>query len=259
MLDNDAYTSPVSLEGKGDLAEKSLRSAIVNCVLAPGERLSEAELAREFALGRGAVRAALARLKASGLVSSSARSGWSVTPVSASEIREVSAARRHLEPLLCAAVLDEASVQRLKALSDMHMALAQRHGLGGDITPTIRRCERDMLELLAARLGMPIVARWLADLWDRSVRLVNFFEKTGRVKLAPANRSQLVNAIVDGRGTEALELLGAANTAFETYLLDRFLESGATVGTEPARRSAGKDKPRRVARPRKPDGRIRTL
>ena len=174
MLDNDAYTSPVSLEGKGDLAEKALRNAIVNCVLAPGERLSESALATEFALGRGALRSALARLKASGLVSSSARSGWVVTPISAGEIRELSAARRHLEPLLFAAVLDEASIQRLNALGEMHLALTQRNELGGDILPTIRRYEREILELLANRLNMPIVAGWLTDLWDRAVRLVNF-------------------------------------------------------------------------------------
>ncbi|TRL31835.1 GntR family transcriptional regulator, partial [Rhizobium straminoryzae] len=94
MLDKDAYTSPLPIDGKGDLAEKTLRRAIVSCVLQPGERLSEASLVQEFALGRGAVRAALAQLKASGLVSSSPRSGWVVAPVSASEIRELCAARR---------------------------------------------------------------------------------------------------------------------------------------------------------------------
>ncbi|OBZ93378.1 hypothetical protein ADU59_21160 [Pararhizobium polonicum] len=259
MLDNDAYASPVPPEGKAELAERALRSAIVGCVLAPGERLSEAALAEEFALGRGAVRAALARLKASGLVSSSARSGWEVAPISANEIRELSAARRHLEPLLCSAVLEDAYKQRLKALAEMHMALTQRQELGGDLIPTIRRCERDMLELLAGRLGMPIVSGWLSDLWDRSVRLVNFFEGTGRIKLVPANRSWLVDAIVEGRKADALEHLAAANTALETYLLDRFLESEAMVGGKSARRSAKNDKPGRTPRPQPPIGRIRTL
>ncbi|PQZ50015.1 GntR family transcriptional regulator [Ochrobactrum sp. MYb15] len=249
MLDNDAYTSPVSLESKGDLAEKALRNAIVNCVLAPGERLSESALATEFALGRGALRSALARLKASGLVSSSARSGWVVTPISAGEIRELSAARRHLEPLLFAAVLDEASIQRLNALGEMHLALTQRNELGGDILPTIRRYEREILELFANRLNMPIVAGWLTDLWDRAVRLVNFFEKTGRVRLIPANRSLLIRAIIEGRKGEALELFGAANTALETYLLDRFLESEAMVSAKPARRNAGKSKTGKQPRP----------
>ncbi|MEI5676976.1 GntR family transcriptional regulator [Mesorhizobium sp. CCNWLW179-1] len=242
MLDNDTYASPLPAAGKAEIAEAALRNAIVTCVLAPGERLSEAALAEEFALGRGAVRSALAKLKASGLVSSSARSGWSVTPVSAGEIRELSAARRQLEPLICSAMLDDTDRQRLKGFAEMHIALTQRQALGTDIVPTIRRCERDILELLAGRLAMPIVHGWLSDLWDRAVRLVNFFEASGRVRLIPANRSRLVEAIIDGRKADALEHLATANTALETYLLDRFLESEAMVGGKSARRSSGKSK-----------------
>jgi hypothetical protein len=81
------------------------------------------------------------------------------------------------------------------------------------------------------------------------VRLVNFFEKTGRVKLIPANRSLLISAIIEGRKSEALDLFGAANTALETYLLDRFLESEAMVGAKPARRNAGKNKTEKQSRP----------
>lgn len=243
MLDQEAYNSPMPPQGKGEAAERALRSAIVHCLLAPGERLSEVELAREFGLGRGAVRAALARLQSSGFVASSARSGWSVTPVSAAEIRELSAARRQLEPLLCNVQLDDFERTHLRSLAEMHMALVHRQELGGDMVPTIRRCERDILESLSARLGMPIVAGWLTDLWDRSIRLVNFFEAHAPVKLVPANRSRLVEALIEGRRADALNHLAAANTALETYLLDRFLESEAIVNTRTARRAADKDKP----------------
>ncbi|CUX70157.1 MULTISPECIES: GntR family transcriptional regulator [Agrobacterium] len=250
MLDRSSFALSPAASGKGELAERALRSAIVNCVMEPGERLSEVALVEEFALGRGAVRAALARLKSAGLVSSSARSGWAVMPISASEIRELSAARRHLEPLLSSVLLDEVALQRLVMLADTHLALTQRGDMNDDILPTIRRCEREILELLAERLGMPIVAGWLVDLWDRSVRLVNFFEKTGRVRLVPAGRSQLVHAIIDGRKAEALEHLAAANTSLETYLFDRFLESEAVVGGRGNRRTVAKDKPGRVKRPK---------
>jgi DNA-binding GntR family transcriptional regulator len=259
MLDNDTYASPMPPVGKAEIAEAALRNAIVNCVLAPGERLSEAALAEEFALGRGAVRSALAKLKASGLVSSSARSGWSVTPISAGEIRELSAARRQLEPLICSVALDETDRQRLKGLAEMHIALTQRQALGTEIVPTVRRCEREILELLAGRLAMPIVHGWLSDLWDRAVRLVNFFEANGRVRLVPANRSRLVEAIVDGRKADALEHLATANTALETYLLDRFLESEAMVGGKSTRRSAGKGKSGGAQQQKSPTDKTRTL
>lgn len=246
MLDTDTFSLPALPSGKGDSAERILRNAIVQCVLSPGDRFSEAALAQQFLVGRGAVRAALARLQASGFVSSSARSGWSVAPVSAGEIRELSAARRHLEPLLCSATLDAQTRVRLQALAEMHMALMQRQELGGDVLPTVRRCERDILDCLVERLAMPTISGWLTDLWDRSIRLVNFFEMTGPVKYIPANRWRLVDALIEGRKADALDHLAAANTSLETYLLDRFLESEAIVSGKSIRRAAEKDK---VARP----------
>ncbi|MEO3387899.1 GntR family transcriptional regulator [Mesorhizobium sp. CAU 1741] len=246
MLDKDAYASPTPPQGKGDAAERALRSAIVHCVVAPGERLSEIELAREFGLGRGAVRAALARLQAGGFVSSAARSGWSVAPVSASEIRELCAARRQLEPLLCGVTLDEHEGAHLRNLAEMHLALTHRQELGADILPTVRRYDREILEALARRLAMPIVAGWLTDLWDRSARLVNFFEAKGPARHMPANRSRFVDAILDGRKADASQLLGSTNGALEAFLLDRFLESEAKVGSAKLRRTADKDGPIRT-------------
>ncbi|MHA6687565.1 GntR family transcriptional regulator [Mesorhizobium sp. A556] len=237
MLDNDAYASPAPAGGKGEAAERALRSAIVHCVLAPGERLSEARLAQEFALGRGAVRAALARLQAAGFVSASARSGWSVSPISAGEIREVVAARRRLEPLLGSVVVGEGDRARLERLADMHLALAQRDDPGGDVLPTIRRYERDLLDLLANRLGMPVIAGWLGDLWDRSARLIHFFEAHGPARLTPPDRPCLIQALVAGRPVEAAEDVTDAIGAFEAFLLSRFLESEATVGKPAGRRA----------------------
>lgn len=242
MLDQQAYTSPLPPQGKGEAAERALRSAIVHCMLAPGERLSEVELSREFGLGRGAVRAALARLQTSGFVASTARSGWVVTPVSAAEIRELSAARRQLEPLLCNVVLDDDGRAHLHSLGEIHAALMHRQEMGGDVVPSIRRCEREILDILAGRLGMPIVAGWLTDLWDRSIRLVHFFEAQAPVKHAPAERARLVEALVAGRRADALGFLASANSALESYLLDRFLESEATVAAHHARRAAEKNK-----------------
>lgn len=229
MLDTGSYASPVAVSGKSDVAEVALRSAIVTCVLAPGQRLSEAGLAKEFALGRGAVRAALARLRLAGLVVPMARSGWRVAEVTAEDIREVCAARRQLEPLLLAATLDAQDMQRLSALAEMHRALTQRQTPGADILPTVRRCERDMLTLLADRAAMPTVSRWLADVWDRSARLVTFFEMGGRSHPPSADYAGLARAFATGRRAEALDTLAAANAALEAYLIDSFLKAGAVV------------------------------
>ncbi|WP_158617251.1 GntR family transcriptional regulator [Falsigemmobacter faecalis] len=224
-----AEAAVLPMTGDSPQATRILRRAIVTCALPPGARLSEVVLAREFHLGRGALRAALRALQESGLVSSSPRSGWRVTPVSAPEIREVCAARRHLEPILTTATLDELAAEKLAALAGRHAALMQRFDDDPTGSAAIRAAEREIIDSVAEALSMPMVQGWLSDLWDRSVRLVNFFEETGPLRYTPAPRARLVQALTEGRRNEALEHLEAANRALEAWLLERFLESGARV------------------------------
>jgi hypothetical protein len=120
----------------------------------------------------------------------------------------------------------------------MHGALAQRDDPGGDVLPTIRRYERDLLDLLAARLGMPVVTGWLGDLWDRSGRLVHFFEARGPARLATPDRPRLVWALLAGKGVEAAAEIASAISGLEAFLLARFLESEAAVGKPAGRRAA---------------------
>jgi DNA-binding GntR family transcriptional regulator len=233
MLDNDAYSSPTPGLAKGLSAEQTLRSAIVHCVLSPGEILSEAKLCDEFAIGRGAVRTALQRLQASGLVSASARSGWQVSPVSAAEIREVIAARRHLERLLANVTLSEPDQIHVSRLCDMYTALHGRSDPSLDLQGTLRRAERDLLALLAGRLNMPTVAGWLLDLWDRSARLVTFFEGRSAIKFKGADRALLGAFLLAGDRDGAEGHLAQAIDQLEAYLAARFLESSAVLN-EPA-------------------------
>jgi DNA-binding GntR family transcriptional regulator len=236
MLDNDAYSSPMPGLSKGLSAEQTLRSAIVHCVLKPGEVLSEAHLCEEFAIGRGAVRIALQRLQASGLVTAAARSGWQVSPVSAAEIREVVAARRHLEEMLAGVKLTEADQAHLAKLCDMYGALHGRSDPSLDLQGTLRRAERDLLTLLATRLKMPTVNGWLTDLWDRSARLVTFFEARSAVKLKGADRAALGACLLKGDSEGAKAHLAAATDQLEAYLAARFLESSAVLADPTIRR-----------------------
>lgn len=236
MLDSDAYSSPVPGLGKGLSAEQTLRSAIVHCVLRPGEVLSEARLCDEFAIGRGAVRTALQRLQASGLVTAAPRSGWQVSQVSAGEIREVVAARRHLEALLAGVKLTETDHARVAKLSDMYAALHGRSDPSLDLQATLRRAERDLLSLLAVRLNMPTVSGWLFDLWDRSARLVTFFEARSTVKLKGADRAALGTCLLASDSEGAKAQLAAAADQLEAYLAARFLESSAVLNEPVVRR-----------------------
>lgn len=74
-------TLPAETQSLGDAAYRQLRSDIVSCRLAPGQRLTERSLAEGTGFGIAPIRDALTRLDHEGLVRTLPRKGYQVTPL----------------------------------------------------------------------------------------------------------------------------------------------------------------------------------
>src|SRR5689334_7325627 len=74
-----------------------LRERLLGGAFAPGQRLVEAEIARQLGISRGPVREALARLRAEGLAYEEPRRGSFVAALSAEDVREIYELRAALE------------------------------------------------------------------------------------------------------------------------------------------------------------------
>jgi DNA-binding GntR family transcriptional regulator len=78
-------------------AADALRERILAGLFAPGERLYEAEIARQLGISRGPVREALAKLREEALVRDEPRRGWFVSELTANDIREIYELRSAIE------------------------------------------------------------------------------------------------------------------------------------------------------------------
>lgn len=78
---------------------ETLRAEILDGRLEPGTRLHVAALAQRFAVSLGAVREALSRLVADGLVHALDRRGFRVSPVSIEDLQDVTRTRIEIETL----------------------------------------------------------------------------------------------------------------------------------------------------------------
>jgi DNA-binding GntR family transcriptional regulator len=76
-----------------------LREALLDCRFEPGEPLRIGELCRRLDASQGAVREALSRLTSEGLVEARPQRGFRVTPISAEDLRDLTAARIEIEGL----------------------------------------------------------------------------------------------------------------------------------------------------------------
>ncbi len=78
-----------------------LRTDILACRLRPGGKLNIGEVAEQLAVSLGAVREALSKLSAEGLVVAEAGRGYQVTPVSSAELADLTRVRTEID---CAAL-----------------------------------------------------------------------------------------------------------------------------------------------------------
>jgi DNA-binding GntR family transcriptional regulator len=82
------------------LAHDRLRADLLACRLKPGERLIINQLCQYLDVSLGAVREALSRLSSEGLVIAEPQRGFRVAPISAEDLKDLTAVRLEIE-LLC--------------------------------------------------------------------------------------------------------------------------------------------------------------
>ena len=163
----DAVIEPAD-PSSGAEAHLRLRRAIVRLELPPSAPVSEASLAERFGLSRAAVRAALARLRAEGLVLAEPRRGHVIAPLTLRDVREVYDLRLLVEPAGAAAatgVLDPATLdaladppleELLTVNRDVHVTIAEAAG-NGRLRALVERLldESERAIAVALRAGVP--------------------------------------------------------------------------------------------------------
>ena len=144
-------------ESLTQLVYQALRDAIISKRLPPGERVSEASLARQLRVSKTPVREALLRLHAIGLVEADGGRGGRIVRPSAELIRHTYEVRGSLESLaarLAAERATPAQRRQLLELAAASLAAAQDQDLDG-----FRRHDEAFHDVLAAASANSYLAR----------------------------------------------------------------------------------------------------
>jgi DNA-binding GntR family transcriptional regulator len=128
----------IASSSRGDFAYESLRAAIQQGEIQPGERLREVELAGRLGVSRTPVREALKRLEAEGLVAFAPRRGLVVAQLDQQQVHELYALREVLEGAAAALAARHASEYEIEALQD----LVRRHEEAGRNTAQLVEINR---------------------------------------------------------------------------------------------------------------------
>jgi DNA-binding GntR family transcriptional regulator len=176
---------------------QALREAIVLGTLQPNERLVEANLAREFGLGRSAVRTALARLEQDGLVEREPHRGARVRLIDEREAVEILEARAVLEGVAARHAASNATPAEVKRLRQILKEMRRLLDSGDLLRASDENAvlHRTLLEIA----DHPTVTRLISMLKSQ---LVRFQYRTimlpGRTERSFDEHSAIVDAVAAG-------------------------------------------------------------
>jgi DNA-binding GntR family transcriptional regulator len=220
-----AGAAPVA---SGAVAHERLRHAIVRLRLPPGTAVSEQQLSLRFGFSKAAVRAALARLRAEGLVLAEPRRGHVVAPLTLRDVGEVYALRLLLEPPAAAAAagqVDDATVERL------HAAVGEPVDVEDDASiDRFLDANRAVHVAVARAAGNRRLAAVVERLLDDSERAIGVALRAGAAARGLRVRDEheaLLGALAGGDSASAERIMRAAIERFRDELL-------ATLAGSPA-------------------------
>jgi DNA-binding GntR family transcriptional regulator len=195
--------------GGRSIAERAyqrLRLAIVECRLAPGQRLTEASIAQKLQVGETPAREALRRLVQEGLVRVAPRHGYAVAPITLRDVHELFELRLLIEPAtagMAAVNSPAAPLARLKELSRVGYADG-----GQDSVRKFLRANTELHAHIAHLSGNHRIAQLLNQLLSESERLINFgMLSHPQSETTVGEHQKLLEALADRDANSAREIM----------------------------------------------------
>lgn len=177
-----AKLSTVERRSSVDAVVDQLRENIIRGDMAPGERITEMELAAGLGIGRSTVRTALLELEKDELVVRKPYSAWAVSDITETKVREVYSLRGALEELAISLVVDRLGDEEKARLSAAFDVLGKAERGEADRTEADLNFHRTIVQLSghsklinvyeALLLQVEWIYRWSEQRKPSSIELV---------------------------------------------------------------------------------------
>ena len=208
---------------------RSLRRAIVEQAIRPGDRLPEDALGERFGVSRTIARQALGQLAGEGLVELRRNRIAVVATPSWDEARDTFDVRISLERLVVARLAGRLT-QAQQAELAAHIA-REEAARGGSEAASIRLATEFHL-LLAQMTGSPVLERYVAELGYRCALVLSLYSRPHSAECGVSEHRALVAALVAGDAERAVALMD--------HHLDAVAERARIVAAPPRERDLGR-------------------
>ena len=226
---------------KPEAIAERIRAAILEHRLAPGAKLTEAQLCEVFGVKRGPIRQALASLATDRLVDLEPNRGAFVASPSLQEVHEVFEMRRIIELAVVDKICASQGSRRLKNISGM--IIRERKAFESRDFPAWIRLSGEFHTELASLTGNTVLCDCLNGLVARSTLISALYESLGRSPCSFEDHEAILAALDAGDAKTAGALMSRHLQSVELKMLDRPASGGADLhevfGTRAPRAAAG--------------------
>ncbi len=183
----------------------TLRNAIVNGDLKPGERLMEVYLAEQMGVSRTPVREAIRKLEADGLVMMEPRRGTRVAEISVKDIVDVLEVRSALDRLatgLAAKFIQPAQIKQLEVIHKQYASYVQKENIEGAIKKDI-----EFHDIIYIASGNPRLVAAASSLKEHIYRFrVIYLRDISKAVDVEAEHAGILDSLRNSAETEASSL-----------------------------------------------------
>lgn len=214
---------------------RSIRNEIVKCELDPGAKLHIDRLADRYGVSLSAVREALSRLSADGLVVAQPQRGFWVAPVALDDLRDIMRARVEIESICVRWSVENGDAEWEQRLFESHARLrsidpidAQTHA----VTNEWELEHNEFHEALTANCGngaLTMVRRQLFERAERYRRLAGKLMQNGRD--VAQEHALILQAALRRDGVLTAALIASHIRSTSENLLERHLDFTASEGS----------------------------
>ncbi len=218
----DDSSAPVSAT---DQAYDHLRTRVLSCELAPGERLVEADIAETLGMSKTPVRRALGMLIHEGFVEVMPRHGYRVTEVTLADVQEIYQLRQVVEPAAAELAATNASPEQLNEMRQL--VEEDPDSSYEDQAESVLRFH----EVLAEASGNARLAHVLSGLMDEMQRLLFMgLDISESVSHQAREHRELLDALLKGNHHLAREIATSQVEIGRMRMFEAILESLTSAG-----------------------------
>ena len=195
---------PPALRGTSAVIAEQLRERILDGSFAPGEQISEVQLAARLKMSRGPVREAVQRLAQEGLLVSHRNRGVFVVDLDVSDIEDVYRGRRAVEKEAAITVFDRGIPDGLAGRLKGILRNIERHMNAGDWLALARE-DLQFHETMVEAAQSPRLSRMFSTLTAETMLCMSAFDKRYiRPPTAVEEHQRLLDRMVGGDLAEML-------------------------------------------------------